>query len=118
MKKRTLPRWWPFIIGSLLLPTGCLADPSLMRTVDVSPTTATLLAIGDTVRFTYVARDSGGDAIGVELAWTSHHEQVATVTRFTGLATAVANGTAMICAAFLFSINGVGGCATLTVAAP
>ena len=117
MKKRTLPRWWLFIIGSLLLPMGCLTDPSGIATVDVSPTTPTLSAIGDTVQFTYVARDSGGDRVGVELHWSSGPEQVATVDKYTGLATAVANGTAIICAGNLW-LPGRWGCATLTVAAP
>ena len=89
MKKRAMPSWLPFIIGSLLLPLGCgdSTGPAF-ATIDVSPTTATLTAIGETVRFTAVSRDSEGNVTGAGIAWSSSHPQVASVDEFSGLATA------------------------------
>ena len=58
-----------------------------------------------------------------DFVWSSSNPQVATVGEFSGLATAVGNGTTIIRAVIpvFFGIGCVGGCegsATLTVAAP
>jgi len=120
MENRTLPRWLLLIFGLLLLPTGCVdlgPSPGSVATVDVSPTTATLTAIGATVQFIAVARDSEGNRIDdASFRWVSN-EGVATVDYINGLATAVANGIASICTERL-SFLARTGCATLTVAAP
>ena len=120
MKKRTLPSWLLLIFGLLLLPMGCvdLGPESGVDTVDVSPTTATLTAIGATVQFNAVARDSEGNRIiDAGLSWVSSNEGVATVDK-NGLATAVADGTTSISAgpSFLFGFNVThSGSASLTV---
>ncbi len=80
----------------------------------VSPAAATLAALGDTTRFVVVAKDSKGNTTWGQtlFAWSSSDPQVATVDSVTGLATAVANGTASIIA----STEGIQGAASLTVA--
>ncbi len=121
----------PLIIGFLLLPMGCGdflgPEPGSVATVDVSPTRATLTAIGDTVRFTAVSRDSEGDVTGAGagVVWYSSDPEVATVGINSGLATAVTNGTTTIFAQFpqfagISNCYGEGclGSATLTVDAP
>ena len=113
----------PLLIGLLLLPMGCvdLGPESGVDTVDVSPTTATLTAIGTTVQFNAVARDSEGNRIiDAGLHWVSSNEGVATVDQ-NGLATAVANGTTSIRAgpSFLFGFSAThSGSASLTVVVP
>ena len=114
----------PLLIGSLLLPMGCVdlgPEWGPVATVDVSPKTVTLTAIGATVQFNAVARDSEGNRIiDAVLVWVSSSVGVATVDR-NGLATAVANGTTSITAAppFLsgFSVTRSGS-APLTVVVP
>ena len=117
----------PLIIGFLLLPMGCVFGDSTgpdFASLDISPTTATLTVIGDTVRFTAVSRDSEGDVTGAGagVVWYSSDPDVVSVGINSGLATAVANGTATIFAEFPsfagFSDCYWGGCqggATLTV---
>ena len=119
----------PFIIGLLLLPLDCGYEPTGPEhaSLDVSPTTATLTVIGDTVRFTAVSRDSDGRANREGIAWSSDN-QVATVEqhnvqgRSQVLATAVGNGTTIIRALIPSGLfNCTGACeasATLTVAIP
>ena len=130
MKKRMPPSWLPFIIGLMLLPMGCGFEDSTgpdFASLDVSPTTATLTAIGETVRFTAVSRDSEGNVTGAGagVVWFSSDPEVATVGINSGRATGVTNGTATIFAQFP-SFAGISNCygegcqgsATLTVAAP
>ena len=119
----------PFIIGLLLLPLGCGYESTGPdhASLDVSPTTATLTAIGDTVRFTAVSRNSEGRANRAGIAWSSD-TLVATVEhlfvqgRSQVMATAVGNGTTIIRALIPSGLfNCVGACeasATLTVAIP
>ncbi len=112
-------RVMPFIIGLLLLPMGCGDSTGpLIATLVVSPATVTLTAIGGTVQFTAVGRDLNGNAIvSGGFVWSSSNPQVATVGEFSGLATAVANGSTMISAGTP-SLLGQSASATLTVAAP
>ena len=56
----------------------------------------TLAAIGDTIHFTAVSRDSEGNVTRAGVGWSSFNPQVATVGEFSGLATAVGNGTTTI----------------------
>ena len=80
--------------------------------VVLSPATAQLTSLGDTVRLTAEARNLSGAAIpGAHFWWTSSDTAVATVDA-SGLATALANGTATITA----SAGPVSGTAALTVA--
>ena len=67
--------------------------------VVVLPAVDTLVALGDTARFTAEARDANGHPVaGAELTWSSADESVVTVDE-SGLVTAVANGTASVTAA-------------------
>ena len=60
--------------------------------ITVSPATARLSALGDTVRLVAVATDANGNPVAdVELAWTTDDESVARVDS-AGLVTAVGNG--------------------------
>ena len=88
-------------------------DPNLVvTTVQVTPATETLNALGLTSQFTATAANASGAAIsGKTFAWTSSSSTVATVNA-SGLATAVDNGTATITA----TVDGIAGAATLVVA--
>lgn len=87
------------------------ADPSVIATIAVSPATATLVSIGDTVRFEAVARNSVGGELSASFTWSSDATHVLEVDA-SGLATAVANGSATIRA----SADDIDGDATGTVA--
>ncbi len=64
--------------------------------VSVTPESATLASVGDTVRFTAKVQDANGNAIAnATVNWASADEGVATVDEM-GLVTAVGPGTAMI----------------------
>ena len=66
--------------------------------VNVTPPTATLAAIGDMVTLMAVALDANGHEVaGPEFAWSSDDNAVATVDTV-GVVTAVANGTATVTA--------------------
>ena len=79
--------------------------------VDVSPATDTLLAIGDTVRLTAEPFDANGHAVAnASVAWSSADQAVATVDS-SGLVTATGNGSAAIAAA----AGEAAGAATVTV---
>ena len=79
--------------------------------ISVSPSTHTLVALGDTVRLAASARDANGHSVaGFTFTWESEDEAVATVDS-AGLATAVANGMTAVTAS-----NGqVTGTATVSV---
>ena len=71
---------------------------SVATTVAVNPGSATLSALGATARFTAEVRDQNGRAMaGAAIAWASSDASVATVDA-SGVATAVANGSAAITA--------------------
>jgi hypothetical protein len=82
-----------------------------VRTVEVSPATASL-NVGGTVQLSAVAKDSAGTALtGRPVAWSSSDPSVAAVSSG-GVVTAVGPGTAQVAA----RVDGVSGAATVTVA--
>ena len=90
---------------------GDPAPPEATR-ITVSPSSAALRSLGDTVRLTAAVLDQNGmEMPDLEVTWASRHNEVATVDG-TGLAVAVANGSAEVVAA----VDGVAGSAVLTVA--
>ena len=93
-------------------PTAPPADPPRPTTVTVTPTTAELTALGETVQLRADMRDQHGQAMaGASVTWASGSAAVATVSA-AGLVTAVGNGTATVTA----SAGGASGAATVTVA--
>ncbi len=91
-------------------PTGTTEPPTVVS-VEVTPATQTLTALGETVQFTAVAKDADGRTIaGRTFTWTSSATGVATVTA-AGLATALDNGTTTVRG----TTAGVSGSASLTV---
>ena len=96
---------------------GCGGDvgpmgPTVVASVEVTPASDTLTALGDTCRFTAVARASNGDTIsGQTFTWVSSAPEVASVSVTTGKTWAEGNGTAMITAA----TAGLSGSASVTV---
>ena len=80
-------------------------------TVAVGPLTATLSAVGDTLRLTARVADQYGQALTVPVAWAVDQPGVAAVDS-AGLVTARRNGRAVVTA----TAGGVSGSATVTVA--
>ena len=81
---------------------GCddaVAPPSLVpTTITVSPASAALQSLGETVQLAATVRDQNGHAMsGATVAWASGDTSVATVDA-SGLVTAVANGIASVTA--------------------
>ncbi len=75
------------------------ADPSVPTTLSITPESVVFTAIGDTARFTAQVRDQYGNVMtGATVSWSSSDPLVASVTT-SGVARAVANGTATITAA-------------------
>ena len=73
-------------------------DPPRATTLSVTPATAELTALGETVRLAADVRDQNGQAMeGAAVTWSSGNPSVATVDA-TGLVTATGNGTATITA--------------------
>ncbi len=102
------------VAAMLLAPCGDGTSPIQVASVQVSPASATLTSIGDTTRFTAVARDASGNVIpDASFTWNSSNRSAATVDG-DGLVTAVAGGVAMITA----TLSGVSGWAEVTVALP
>ncbi len=101
-------------LGLLALLQGCGGDstsaPVPSRLV-VSPTTATLEALGSTQQFSARLEDEkGGQITGASVTWTSTHPEVASVDG-NGLATALKSGSASIRA----SAGGLTASASLSV---
>ncbi len=72
-------------------------DP-VATTVEVTPATSTLSALGETVQLTATVSDQNGNVMsGASVTWSSGDVSVATVSA-TGLVTAAGNGTATITA--------------------
>ncbi len=91
---------------------GATGPGATVASVEVSPATGALAAVGATLQFTAVAKDASGAAIaGKTFSWAIDGVTVATLST-SGLATALANGTATITA----TTEGVQGSAALTVA--
>ena len=87
-------------------------DPPRPTTITVTPATAELTALGETVQLQAEVRDQNGQVMaGAAVTWASSSAAVATVSA-AGLVTAVANGTSTITA----TAGGVSGTATVTVA--
>jgi hypothetical protein len=85
--------------------------PPVVASVDVTPWTATVVALGWKVQLSATARDSAGSVIpGTAFQWSSSAETVATVDR-SGLVTAVGNGSADI----MGTADGSSGTATIVV---
>ncbi len=86
-------------------------DPPRPTTVTVTPATAGLTALGETVQLRAEVRDQNGQAMaGASLSWASSNTAVATVSA-AGLVTAAGKGTATITA----TAGGVSGTAGVTV---
>lgn len=104
------------VVAALVLLASCGGEPSgpaAVASVTVTPGTDTLTALGETQTFTATARDAGGNVItGRTVTWTSLTPGVASVNATSGVASAVANGSATIRA----TIDGMQGDAVVTVA--
>jgi uncharacterized protein YjdB len=103
----------------LLAAVQCSPDhvsgTSAVASVTVSPDSATLRAVGDTVRFVATARTAAGDSVpGVEFAWLSSDTSVARVSA-AGLVTAVRAGRAAIAARAPNGVSGSAGVAVMLV---
>ena len=103
-------RVWRRLITAGVLSTGCLAgaacdgdggavtpDPPRAASLSVSPESATLSSLGDTVTITATIRDQSGALFSGTVAWASSHPGVASVAP-DGLVTAAGNGTATVTA--------------------
>lgn len=125
-RRRKLPVW-PLLLA---LAAGCDAETVAVEpyplpppgqweanprpvTVTVGPLTATLSAVGDTLRLTARVTDQYRHALTVPVAWAVDQPGVAAVDS-AGLVTARNNGTAVVTA----TAGGVSGSATVTVAQP
>ena len=87
-------------------------DPPRATTVTVTPATAELTALGETVQLRAEVRDQNGQAMaGAAVSWASSSAAVATVSA-AGLVTAASNGRASITA----TAGSASGSATVTVA--
>ncbi len=86
------------------------AAPATIASIDVTPAAASL-AIGASTQLAATARDAAGNPVATTFAWTSSNPSAVSVSS-SGLATALANGTADISA----SAGGISGRSTITVA--
>jgi uncharacterized protein YjdB len=83
-----------------------------VASLTVSPSSATLTAVGGTQQFTAEARDAAGTVLpGVPVSWTTSDGAVGTIDPITGLATATGHGATTITA----TSGSIRGTATLTV---
>ena len=83
-------------------------------TVTVTPSSANLSALGETVQLTATVRDQHGNAmLGVVVSWSSSAPMVATMDA-TGLVTAAGNGSATVAA----TAGSARGIAAVTVSVP
>ncbi len=83
---------------SVLFMHACDTTEPGPHSVNVSPRTARLILVGDTVQLSAEVRDRSGSAVpDVVVNWSSGDTRVATVTA-TGLVTAVSDGTATVAA--------------------
>ncbi len=85
-------------IGLVVATLSCGTEPPTPTTVTVSPATAEFTAVGSTSNFTAEVLDQNGVAMSeVALEWSSSDPGVVQVDA-SGVATSVANGTAMVTA--------------------
>jgi len=106
------PRLLPSLIALFGALGACGTEPVVVASVEVSPPSATLTALGGTQLLTAVAKDAGGRTIaGKRFAWTSSTPGVATVDQASGLIRAVANGSTTVTA----MTDGVSGAAQVMV---
>ena len=108
---RTVSRPLSWVLA--LLAAACVGDPTAPEpaTISISPATAALQSLGETVQLTATVQDADGrNVTGVTVMWTSGDESVATVDA-RGLVTATGNGAVTVEA----SVEGVMGKAALTV---
>jgi uncharacterized protein YjdB len=107
-------RWFTLLLAPLvpLLMAGSCGG-SVVATITVTPNPATVIT-GNTVAFTAVAKDAGGNVVISTFTWSSSDTAKATVNASTGVATGVAAGSATITAT---AANGATGSAPLTVTA-
>ncbi len=93
---------------------GAVSQAGAVATITLTPSSATLTAIGASQQFTAAARDSSNLTMaGVHFTWASLDTTVLTVDS-TGVARAVGNGTTGVIA----QSGGVTGQANVTVSAP
>lgn len=81
-------------------PSGPPGGPPLdsVASVDVSPDTPTLVALGETVEFSATPRNAQGDSLAAKtVTWVSSDTDVAEIDS-DGIATAMTNGTTTITA--------------------
>ena len=93
-----------FLLLSLAMLTTCSRDspkrpePQVPSRITISPASATLTALSDTLRLTAAVLDAGGQSItGAVVDWASSDQAVATVSN-DGLVTAAGNGSTRITA--------------------
>lgn len=92
--------------------SAALDVTQVIASIVVSPGASSLSTLGGTQQFTAVARDANGHSIpGVRFSWSSSAPLVASAHPITGVATAIANGSASISA----QAGGVTASAPLTV---
>ncbi len=92
--------------------TGSGGQQPPVASVVVTPSTATLVSLGESVQLNASAQDASGNSIsGKTFTWSSSDESVATVNA-SGLVLAIANGATTITA----TTDGVQDSASLTVA--
>jgi hypothetical protein len=112
--------WCTIVFAALvLLLEGCSA-PSTLTSIQVTPSTAALAAVGTTVQFTAMGTYSNGrhpsetrDITG-SVTWASSTPATATVSS-SGLATSIGSGTTSITATMSSSFGPVSGNASLSV---
>ncbi|MYB04785.1 MAG: leucine-rich repeat protein [Gemmatimonadetes bacterium] len=107
-------RAWPALLA-LATAAACgdgSVEPPVPATLNVYPASATLVALGDTVRYSASLLDGAGQPIpDASIRWTTTDPSVAVVDA-SGLVTAVANGTTDVSA----TSAGLSGTATVIVA--
>ena len=85
--------------------------PSVPTTITLSPSTAALVSLGETIRLTATVRDQHGQNMtGITVTWASSDASVARVAG-DGMVTAAANGTAIVTA----TVGGISAGADITV---
>lgn len=101
------------LLALVAMTTGSCGGPSEpeLASVRVTPSSASVFALGDTVRLSATAMGAGGDALsGYAFSWSSSDEGVARVSS-AGVVTAIGDGVATISA----TTSGVEGSARITV---